>query len=279
MSGRIRGSSQSSRAHGLGRGRVVPISEHTPSPFLSTSTPGTSQVTPTIPPPAAPSPLRLATDSQQANPSMHLDPPPPPRKLKRFPSPAMVRRAYAQRAEDKITPRFRLMFRSEGSTNGRRSLRGSNNRKTRFRRPTTTERGGATSRSCGMSECQQGEPGFLEGQLLAHRGFYEDSQDWTGGFFVTCLHTSGYGGSSASIANTQTCPAASEAEVVDLREQVQNLENQGQVLQQHIYEVRCLKDTLSQKDAWAEEYLLRGASMAHGGDASVDGSLLQPVTP
>ncbi|MED6175578.1 hypothetical protein PIB30_079707 [Stylosanthes scabra] len=59
------------------------------------------------------------------------------------------------------------------------------------------------------------------------------------------LRTSGYGGSSASVASTPTGPT----EVVDdLREQVQNLtqsvENQGQELQQQRDEVATLKNML-----------------------------------
>ncbi|MED6172084.1 hypothetical protein PIB30_046834 [Stylosanthes scabra] len=55
-------------------------------------------------------------------------------------------------------------------------------------------------------------------------------------------------------------------EVVDLREQVQNLtqslETQGQVLQQHIDEVLSLKDILAERDAWAEEHLRRMEEMS-----------------
>ncbi|MED6170106.1 hypothetical protein PIB30_027706 [Stylosanthes scabra] len=71
MSGRgSRGSSQSSRGRGRGRGRAAPSSEHTPSPSPTTSTPGTSHVSPTIPPaPPAPSPQPAATDPQQLAPS------------------------------------------------------------------------------------------------------------------------------------------------------------------------------------------------------------------
>ncbi|MED6173188.1 hypothetical protein PIB30_056881 [Stylosanthes scabra] len=51
---------------------------------------------------------------------------------------------------------------------------------------------------------------------------------------------------------------------LDLRDHVQNLtqslENQGQVLQQHIYEVWRLNDTLAQ-NAWAEEHLRRMEEM------------------
>ncbi|MED6161450.1 hypothetical protein PIB30_060843 [Stylosanthes scabra] len=66
------------------------------------------------------------------------------------------------------------------------------------------------------------------------------------GFFATSLRTSSYGGLSASATSTHTGLNASE--VVDLREQ-------GQVLQQHIVEVRSLKDILAERDARAEEHL------------------------
>ncbi|MED6115441.1 hypothetical protein PIB30_090632 [Stylosanthes scabra] len=84
-----------------------------------------------------------------------------------------------------------------------------------------------------------------------------------GGFFASSLHRSGYGGSSASATITHTGPAA--LEVVDLREQVQNLkqslETQRQVLQQHIDEVQSLKDTLAERDARTEEHLRRMEEM------------------
>ncbi|MED6144198.1 hypothetical protein PIB30_013312 [Stylosanthes scabra] len=81
-----------------------------------------------------------------------------------------------------------------------------------------------------------------------------------GGFFAGSLRTSDYGGSYASGPSTQAGPA-SETEVVDLKEHVQNLmqslENKGQVLQQYIDEVQSLKDILAQKDAWGEDHLRR----------------------
>ncbi|MED6190509.1 hypothetical protein PIB30_106559, partial [Stylosanthes scabra] len=84
-----------------------------------------------------------------------------------------------------------------------------------------------------------------------------------GGFFASSLRRSGYGGSSASASSTHTGLAAPE--VVDLREHVQNLtqslETQGHMLQQHINEVRTLKDTLAERDAWAEEHLKRMEEM------------------
>ncbi|MED6113418.1 hypothetical protein PIB30_070598 [Stylosanthes scabra] len=75
MSGRgSRGSSQSSRCRGQGRRRVTLSSEHTPSPSPTTSTPGTSQVAPSIPPAtAAPSPQPAATDAQQVAASPQLN--------------------------------------------------------------------------------------------------------------------------------------------------------------------------------------------------------------
>ncbi|MED6212711.1 hypothetical protein PIB30_086237, partial [Stylosanthes scabra] len=83
------------------------------------------------------------------------------------------------------------------------------------------------------------------------------------GFFASSLRRSGYGGSSASASSTHTGPAAPE--VVDLREQVQNLsqslQTQGHMLQQHIDEVRTLKDTLAERDARAEEHLRRMEEM------------------
>ncbi|MED6110213.1 hypothetical protein PIB30_040855 [Stylosanthes scabra] len=58
------------------RGRAALSSEHTPSPSPTTSTLGTSQVTPTIPPATtAPSPQPTATDAQQvaASPQLNAD--------------------------------------------------------------------------------------------------------------------------------------------------------------------------------------------------------------
>ncbi|MED6188369.1 hypothetical protein PIB30_085302 [Stylosanthes scabra] len=82
-------------------------------------------------------------------------------------------------------------------------------------------------------------------------------------FFASSLRRFGYGGSSASATSTHISPAA--LEVVDLREQVQNLtqslETQGHMLQQHIDEVWSLKDTLAEKDARAKEYLRRMEEM------------------
>ncbi|MED6164295.1 hypothetical protein PIB30_088276 [Stylosanthes scabra] len=77
------------------------------------------------------------------------------------------------------------------------------------------------------------------------------------GFFASSLRRSGYGGSSASATSSHAGPA--DAEVVDLREQVQNLmqslHSQGEVLQQQIHEVRSLKETLAQRDARANEQI------------------------
>ncbi|MED6206894.1 hypothetical protein PIB30_030895 [Stylosanthes scabra] len=119
-----------------------------------------------------------------------------------------------------------------------------------------------------------------------------------GGFFASSLRRSGYGGSSASASSTHTGPAAPE--VVDLREQVQNLsqslQTQGHMLQQHIDEVRTLKDTLAERDARAEEHLwgmeemqrqiaafydpLRpGRSAAAGGSGSSTAPPLPPRPP
>ncbi|MED6127658.1 hypothetical protein PIB30_090083 [Stylosanthes scabra] len=80
-----------------------------------------------------------------------------------------------------------------------------------------------------------------------------------GGFFASSLHRSGYGGSSASATSSHTGPA--DAEVVNLRKQVQNLtqslHSQGEVLQQQTDEVRSLKETLAERDAWADEQIRR----------------------
>ncbi|MED6223783.1 hypothetical protein PIB30_077477 [Stylosanthes scabra] len=81
-----------------------------------------------------------------------------------------------------------------------------------------------------------------------------------GGFFASSLCRSGYAGSSASASSSHTGPA--DLEVVDLREQVQNLtqslESQGHMLQQQIDEVKTLRDTLAQmaqRDERTEEHL------------------------
>ncbi|MED6157965.1 hypothetical protein PIB30_028403 [Stylosanthes scabra] len=79
------------------------------------------------------------------------------------------------------------------------------------------------------------------------------------GFFASSLRRSGYGGSSASATSSHAGPV--DAELVDLREQVQNLtqslHSQGEVLQQQIDEVRSLKETLAQRDAQADEQIRR----------------------
>ncbi|MED6142746.1 hypothetical protein PIB30_000308 [Stylosanthes scabra] len=76
-----------------------------------------------------------------------------------------------------------------------------------------------------------------------------------GGFFASSLDRSGYGGSSAFATCSQAGPA--DAEVVDLREQVQNLthslQTQWEALQQQIDEVRSLRETLADKAAQADE--------------------------
>ncbi|MED6160186.1 hypothetical protein PIB30_048969 [Stylosanthes scabra] len=80
-----------------------------------------------------------------------------------------------------------------------------------------------------------------------------------GGFFVSSLHRSDYGGSSISATSSHASPV--DAEVVDLREQVQNLtqslHSQGETLQQQIDEVRSLKETLAERDARADEQIRR----------------------
>ncbi|MED6206348.1 hypothetical protein PIB30_025893 [Stylosanthes scabra] len=78
---------------------------------------------------------------------------------------------------------------------------------------------------------------------------------WAGGFFALSLHRSGYRGSSTSTTCSQASSA--DAEVVDLREQVQNLTHslhtQGEALQQQIDEVRSLRETLDDRAAQADE--------------------------
>ncbi|MED6220253.1 hypothetical protein PIB30_043152 [Stylosanthes scabra] len=65
---------------------------------------------------------------------------------------------------------------------------------------------------------------------------------------------------------TATIPCSPAPEVVDLREQVQNLtqslQSQGDLLQQQIDEVKSLKSTLAEKDARAEEHLRRMEEMS-----------------
>ncbi|MED6172330.1 hypothetical protein PIB30_049119 [Stylosanthes scabra] len=87
-----------------------------------------------------------------------------------------------------------------------------------------------------------------------------------GAFFASSLRRSGYAGSSASASSSHTGPA--DPEVVDLREQVQNLtqslESQGHILQQQIDEVKTLRDTLAQmaqRDERTEEHLRRMEEM------------------
>ncbi|MED6170467.1 hypothetical protein PIB30_031242 [Stylosanthes scabra] len=74
----------------------------------------------------------------------------------------------------------------------------------------------------------------------------------------------GAGGSSASTSSCHTSPPAPE--VVDLREQVQNLtqslQSRGDLLQQQIDEVKSLKSTLAEKDARAEDHLRRMEEMS-----------------
>ncbi|MED6208005.1 hypothetical protein PIB30_041012 [Stylosanthes scabra] len=78
-----------------------------------------------------------------------------------------------------------------------------------------------------------------------------------GGFFASSLRTSSYGGSSAYATSSHASLA--DAEVVDLREQVQNLtqsrHSQGEVLQQQIDEVCSLKETLAERDARSDDQI------------------------
>ncbi|MED6221189.1 hypothetical protein PIB30_052084 [Stylosanthes scabra] len=79
------------------------------------------------------------------------------------------------------------------------------------------------------------------------------------GFFASSLCRSGYGGSSGSATSSHA--GSADEEVVNLREQVQNLTqslySQGVVLQQQIDEVRSLKENLAETDARAEEQIRR----------------------
>ncbi|MED6147057.1 hypothetical protein PIB30_040431 [Stylosanthes scabra] len=86
---------------------------------------------------------------------------------------------------------------------------------------------------------------------------YKNRVYGAGGFFASLLRRSSYADSSKSTSSCHTGPPAPE--VVDLREQVQNLtqslQSQGDLLQQQIDEVKSLKSTLAEKDAQAEEHL------------------------
>ncbi|MED6160659.1 hypothetical protein PIB30_053519 [Stylosanthes scabra] len=77
-----------------------------------------------------------------------------------------------------------------------------------------------------------------------------------GGFFASSLCRSGFGGSSTSASSTHTGSAVPEVQNLS-----QSLQTQGHMLQQHIDEVRTLKDTLAERDARAEEHLKRMEEM------------------
>ncbi|MED6146035.1 hypothetical protein PIB30_030828 [Stylosanthes scabra] len=115
------------------------------------------------------------------------------------------------------------------------------------------------------------------------------------GFFASSLRRSGYAVSSASASSCHTGPPAPE--VVDLREQVQNLtqslQSQGDLLQQQIDEVKSLKSTLAEKDAREEEHLRRMEEMSRmmaayygplrpensGSGAGLDSTTAPPLPP
>ncbi|MED6224857.1 hypothetical protein PIB30_088191, partial [Stylosanthes scabra] len=107
----------------------------------------------------------------------------------------------------------------------------------------------------------------------------------TGGFFALSLYRFGFGGSSASAASTHRGPDTEES-----------LGTQGQTLQQQMYELQSLKDTLAEWDARAEEQLRRmeemsrqmttfydplrlGSSAAVGGSGSSTAPPLPPRPP
>ncbi|MED6145183.1 hypothetical protein PIB30_022642 [Stylosanthes scabra] len=106
------------------------------------------------------------------------------------------------------------------------------------------------------------DPNIVWRQTLSEP--YKNRVYGAGGFFASSLRRSGYADSSASASSCHTDPPAPE--VVDLREQVQNLtqslQSQGDLLQQQIDEVKSLKSTLAEKDAWAEEHLRRMEEMS-----------------
>ncbi|MED6210517.1 hypothetical protein PIB30_064825 [Stylosanthes scabra] len=79
---------------------------------------------------------------------------------------------------------------------------------------------------------------------------YKNRVYGVGGFFGSSLHRSGYGGSSASASSTHT--GSSAPEVVDLREQVQNLTQSLETQWQ---------EALAQRDARVEEHLWRMEEM------------------
>ncbi|MED6131313.1 hypothetical protein PIB30_008646 [Stylosanthes scabra] len=106
------------------------------------------------------------------------------------------------------------------------------------------------------------DPDIVWRQTLSEQ--YKNRVYGAGGFFASSLRRSGYAGSSASASSCHTGPPAPE--VVDLREQVQNLtqglQNQGDLLQQQIDEVKSLKSTLAEKDARTEDHLRRMEEMS-----------------
>ncbi|MED6169597.1 hypothetical protein PIB30_022666 [Stylosanthes scabra] len=125
---------------------------------------------------------------------------------------------------------------------------------------------------------------------------YKNRVYGAGGFFTSSLRRSGYAGSSALASSCHTGPPAPE--VVDLREQVQNLtqslQSHGDLLQQQIDEVKSLKSTLAEKDARAEEHLRRMEEMSRmmaafygplrpgtsgGSAAGIDSTTAPPLPP
>ncbi|MED6206276.1 hypothetical protein PIB30_025158 [Stylosanthes scabra] len=100
--------------------------------------------------------------------------------------------------------------------------------------------------------------GTVDPDVVWHQTLFEPCKNrvyGASGFFASSLHRSGYEGSSASATCSQVSPT--DAEVVDLREQVQNLthspQTQGEALQQQIDEVRSLRETLADRAAQADE--------------------------
>ncbi|MED6134643.1 hypothetical protein PIB30_038826 [Stylosanthes scabra] len=96
--------------------------------------------------------------------------------------------------------------------------------------------------------------GTVDQNAVWRQTLSEPCRNWVygaSGFFTSSLHRSGYGGSSTFATSSHASPA--DVEVLDLREQVQNLtqslHSQGKTLQQQIDEVSSLKKTLPERDA------------------------------
>ncbi|MED6158474.1 hypothetical protein PIB30_033007 [Stylosanthes scabra] len=137
------------------------------------------------------------------------------------------------------------------------------------------------------------DPNIVWRQTLSEP--YKNRVYGAGGFFASSLRRSGYADSSASASSCHTGPPAPE--VVDLREQVQNLtqslQSHGDLLQQQIDEVKSLKSTLAEKDARVEEHLRCMEEMSHmmaayygplrpgssGSGAGLDSTTAPPLPP